>query len=691
MFDQPNIRRYFRNLEWHRAEKLLKASDLAIEDLVDAVLKEVIHSGCLILRYRKDSELQRRADFCRELEDWLHTRADQSQSDHFQKHKTYAAQIEEAFASVMSTMASSEVQKLSPEIQPWAVIDRAVEEYAELAKAEAHVSKRAKGILVIDAVAPKVSDSSGNEVSIDNVVEGIAQFLTGTLQMLAHFHGWFKGKNLVLPARIAVHPDDIYKAGTHSYLSSAWRALLHASEHSRFHDERVYDRIDDRDPAGERHWIVFDLKLGTDLLFRVARVRQHQIQLQIAVDSSIQIPENGFKNPRTASVSLPPNEYVSRDELISMSLLDGQYHLDTGSSEPIAGLTLKEWVRAYATLKWFVPEKAPFAVPTVPEISKGELKEALVRGGIRPQATGEFIKAITFSRDSRDIYDSPLLETTGGKTYFLAPFFHAANLLDVVISQLSTRRVKSPGKGEAFESAVLQTLNEANIKSKGFCFTLGNEDYQCDAAFVMDGHLFVLECKNYLLPPESPAEEAYFMEEIAAAAQQARRVASALERHPEIVAEHLGSDHIFTKVVPVVLNAMSFSIPKPISGVYFYDYSSLSRFFESPDLYFSQPFELAGEPRLIKYRVARLWMGDEPTASDLLKQLESPTALIFEKSLWSVESFALQLSENRAFLKPTLRRRSATLESFLKAHGWSDEQISSFEEMVRLLGDKLRD
>jgi hypothetical protein len=65
--------------------------------------------------------------------------------------------------------------------------------------------------------------------------------------------------------------------------------------------------------------------------------------------------------------------------------------------------------------------------------------------------------------------------------------------------------------------------------------------------------------------------------------------------------------------------------------------------------------------------------------------------LIFEKSLWSVESFALQLSENRAFLKPTLRRRSATLESFLKAHGWSDEQISSFEEMVRLLGDKLRD
>lgn len=693
MFDQQAIRRSLRSLDWLTTEALLAGSTLEEEKLVSEVLTEVVRSGCLILRHRSAADEERRDSFRRALSEWFASHASTKNLDRLQRHLADAELIERCFTDIENSISTSEIEKLAPASQAWAVVDRAVAEYRILVERLVGLPKtNADGFHLIDAVAPKVKDSDGKDVSIDSVMEGLNGFLTATLQMLGYTRSWYQGSHLTLPPRVPTTEDEIYKAATHSYLSSAWNSLLSASEHARYWQEPIREKEDRDDKGHEHRWTIFDLDLRLDLYIRVARIRQHQIQLQHAVDSTIRVVDKQFRDPRVDTVQLPTADYLSREELIASELMANEYHLDLNSPREYGGLTLREWIRGYACLKLFVRrEQNGIASPEVPEVSEQELSRALSNAGLREHSGPRFLEAATLSRRSRDIYDSPLLQTEDGKRYLLAPFFSAGNLLEIVVSQLTTQRVTLTNKGDAFENAVLTTVRSAGIDAKGFSFYEKDEQYECDAAFVLDRHLFVLECKNCLLPPESPAEEFYFIEEMLSAGAQAKRISSALEKNPAKVAEHFGEDTAFDTIITVVLNAMPFSVPGTVADVYYYDYSAFARFFEFPDLYISQPLLVDGEPRLIKHRVGRLWNANKPTAADFLKELESPTAVVTEKTLWAIEPYTIALSDNSALAKRILRRRSASLDNFLKPQGWSDSQIRELGKLLTKLGNELGD
>lgn len=136
--------------------------------------------------------------------------------------------------------------------------------------------------------------------------------------------------------------------------------------------------------------------------------------------------------------------------------------------------------------------------------------------------------------------------------------------------------------------------------------------------------LFVFECKFYGLPSENARHQFDFCTYQVDAAKQLLKKVKAIENDRSIVERALsvGSDAEWSEIVPVVLNGMPFTLPGRVNGVYYADYSSLERFFESGKLHplkaeskETPDFSDSDEP-------IDLWAGGKPKVSDLMCMLE---------------------------------------------------------------------
>jgi hypothetical protein len=684
------IRRIVRQLDGTGLENLFETAQVDGKDLAASVIAETIWSGALILRHATADRSQRRDSFVAALNRVVSKFGNEEQTAAVTKHLREAALIELGFSEILASVERSEITRLSPGLQLWSVIDRAADECRILYE-RTFPAPKGKGTPLFHAQAPLVKDNKGNEVPADAIANGLLDFVANTLQMLAYRNDWFQGDRLVLPRRIASTADSTFKAGTHAYFASAWDALLDCSEALRFFGKTL-EEVQAAE-GDNRRALVFDLDLVPALFFSIARLRQHQIQLEFAMRYLVQTSDYQFGDPETGPVPLPPRGYVSLDELVAVTLLDAEYHYPVEDDSPLAGLSLRQWLRAYAVLKRVhCPDlTAGKYGGEVVQVDCTRLERALLNAGLLRDQAHIFLQAATFGKDKRDLWDAPLLQTSDGEVFFLAPLFATADILAIVVSQLATQRVQIPSKGDAFEAHVVEKFNSAGISAKGFKYVLDEKTYQCDAAVVWDKCLFVIECKNYLLPPETPAEEFHFLASLDDAAEQAKRIASDLKQHPEIIAENFGGDSTFTDVYPVVLNAMPFCYPQHGKGVFFYDASALSRFLESGDLFVSQTITVEGKPRLFDHRVGNLWSGESPSAVDFVRQLHNPVQYVVERGLWSSTQFALALSDHWVLAKPRLERKESSMSEILEASGWSEDGIEKFSAFLEELGDKLSD
>jgi hypothetical protein len=67
---------------------------------------------------------------------------------------------------------------------------------------------------------------------------------------------------------------------------------------------------------------------------------------------------------------------------------------------------------------------------------------------------------------------------------------------------------------------------------------------------------------------------------------------------------------------------MPYCIPNGLDGVYFYDFSALSRFFKSGQV---MAYSFTGDWKPVESTPwLKIWSGDAPTADDLLEQMKKP-------------------------------------------------------------------
>ena len=152
----------------------------------------------------------------------------------------------------------------------------------------------------------------------------------------------------------------------------------------------------------------------------------------------------------------------------------------------------------------------------------------------------------------------------------------------------------------------------------------GNE-FQYDAIVVWEDYVFIIECKNRSILNTTTNSMKDFVEKADDYIQQIKRLEEFYKDNIGIFNEKLKIDLNGKNIVPVVLNALPFSLDSDIEGVYFLDYSILSKFFETKKL---------GKRNLATNELEEVffdwWSGETPKANDLYEVIKSPFQITTE-------------------------------------------------------------
>ena len=283
---------------------------------------------------------------------------------------------------------------------------------------------------------------------VDSVLAGTEQFLRMTLSMLAYENGWWdqQGK-LVIPHDSVPTDVDLKIAGSHIYLASIWDLVVDASQTLRFWGRSVDMASLPDDPTEKRRTqITFDLDLGTRLYFQIARLRVVQIELDTHM-YALGLPEPDYGDMDAGCVSLPPNGYISFDELSTRVILDMLYHLDLGKPTKNNGLEPAVLTRGYAVLRRCYEQDFGQADLSVVEVDKPRLVQALRNGCLSGSEIEAFLSTVVFGRDSKDLFDCPVIASDNGKLYLLRSFSQFASLPRVIVSRLTSLGSKLENKG----------------------------------------------------------------------------------------------------------------------------------------------------------------------------------------------------------------------------------------------------
>ncbi|QPL46914.1 hypothetical protein IT895_03655 [Halomonas sp. A40-4] len=258
-------------------------------------------------------------------------------------------------------------------------------------------------------------------------------------------------------------------------------------------------------------------------------------------------------------------------------------------------------------------------------MTEKEITRALEESGVVRVKGLKFISLVSFSKDAVDLYDCPLIKVSSDSYYISFNSLLYANISNIVISRLSSLDTDSSGKGYRFESEVNDLVRDRIGNCKSFKFKRGESEYEYDAVFALDDHLFLLECKNKSLSWYNPVKSYRNRKVLSDSVRQVKRLKNALIKYPEVVEEHFGIESLSLKIVPVVFNCLPFSWRGEVEGVYVTDFSSFSRLLKSSEINMVVSSSKGQENIKSLYKQ---WEGDLLCSKDIIRHFENPIQLI---------------------------------------------------------------
>jgi hypothetical protein len=510
-----------------------------------------------------------------------------------------------------------------------------------------------------------IKDDEGQEFDPDGVSEKINESLSLILSLLAYREKYYQASKAILPERISVSDEDKYKAGSTQLFAIAWKALEDISYRALLFGGDVdvregNDVPDDAKNKGIKTSVHFiRSESGLEIFDSISNQRQSQKIFQHSFELS---HEKGIQEIVVKDINdLAPTTFLSIEELAARIAIEDVFCINLSSDESTYGeLTLYEWLRGYSCLQYIANQITYKKVSSV--IDEEGILSYLSKCGLSSKAASIFLLLTSFGQDSQDLFDCPLIKMKDNNFYIFYPPLTHVNLATVLLSRLSSMKISVDRKGKAFEESVINKIKKYFPTCKGFKFTKDGKEYEYDAVLIIDDHVFILECKNRSLSSGS-AVNIYRKEKfLLDCAKQVKRQQKALIENPDIFKREFNKDINDFTVIPVVLNCMTFSWAGMYEGVYFSDFSSLSRFFSSQSINeMTSIYE--NKARVLKPKpVFQLWSGDQPSAKDLLKHFDMPIQLKYH--LLSREKEALWLPAGE--LAFTIERYSTSSEVMLR-------------------------
>jgi hypothetical protein len=659
MYNEEKMNKALRAFEWDFAVALLP--EQTVESLRE-LLGSVSRSGCLIRLHKISSEDEElRAHFIEELRHLCATIGSNEGADYCEFLLRQVDIVELALAEIETTLDLDEFSSLPPDVQVWSAISWTAREMLDVHRQmQAVLNERKDGRgVVIDPLTLRVDKEHGYGLAAGRIHQ-LSQTVANTIRMLGHRHRWGIGSSLQLPARTCVSEKDMAAAERILRLGDVWQVVLDESKHHRFWGGHFVVR----DPKAEEkeifpkleHVIMSekterDRRDDVQVSEYIALNRMQRKQLSTSQNISRSNAKDRIKDPRTSSVQLAPTELVSELEMATLYTLDMVMYFNPMQNETLfGGLTILEWLRGYCILEESYAGEVPDDSGGIIELEQAEFRATLQRGGLTSAKANTFLERVIFQAGRRDLYDAPLLRTGDGQLFFLAALYRGIDVALIISSQLGTQKLNVDEKGKAFEKAVLKMFTDAGLTAKTFKFTVRNTQYDCDVAVLWDGHLFIFECKNYSLPADDAADRLFFWKRQVEARDQVERIAQDLSDHPEIVRANFGQDATWGEIHVAVLNASFLSFPRSRSGTFFYDASALGRFLQEGTLneIHSHPHE--GGRIDVSVEVMRLWDGEHPAPSDLLREMENPSQVRLERDQYYIARKLLSLSVSSALM-----------------------------------------
>lgn len=619
------LKEALETLDWANVQLILDAAGGPTVD-VDDVSEALRRAGGLVLEYPTAAEKKRDALF-EKLQQYLAAGRTDGQVPGAVASTLSTLQVAEAgYRKLVQELSKTEASKLEPEVHVSAALRRAEAEF-DYMREQFHkqAAERSGGI----TLQMHLVDDSGNRVDMDSALENFVGFVSMTLQMEAFRHKWFDASgNVVVPSLPEVTEQVVYKAGSTFALAVLWRRWRMTEQRARLlgrtlrfmsNEERPKDA-----PPELATFVVEDGSDSTDWLHRVAleRVTDKMSQNIIEIGASIKLPQQRLNLPGGGR-ALPPYDWICNEEVHGVWGLE-QYlaYSIVDDRERPGGLRIVEWVRGYCALMLLARNaKAGDLIRT-----RAGWQDYLARFGLAATQSDVLIAKLTFGRSSRDLFDHPFIKHGDGRYRLFSMALHSLSVPIVVLSTLSHLSVQLERKGKSFEAVVRETFEKAGITPYSIKVKRGSEEYEYDVVVPWGEYLFVIECKNQSLPFGNPTQTRYFDLQTQQNIKQVHRLLHGLDEHPDILEENLPPGSATKIRVPVIVNCFPYSAPGKLDGVYFWDYSALSRFFDSGEIKIKATSP--GKPTVERGSGIRLWAGEAPTPEDLLSQLEAPSQFI---------------------------------------------------------------
>jgi hypothetical protein len=352
--------------------------------------------------------------------------------------------------------------------------------------------------------------------------------------------------------------------------------------------------------------------------------------------------------------------------------------------DDLGGLRLIEWIRGYAVLQQVAVdclEKSSSEIERAfPKHSLDDLEAILDRNGIGGKKARFFIDYVSFHKSSRDLFDAPILRGDGDWCRIAAPALVGADILRLVLSALANKKIVVDGKGEAFEAQFRKHLKSHGLPVYHFQTKRDGETYEYDAIVPWGDYVFVFECKSRSLSWLNPVAAYNLLRSTVGYIDQVKRLANALEDHPDILSTLVAEDCSNKTIIPVVLNAMPYSAAGTVDDVYLADASAVGRFFEKRHMHISMVHPVGDTKIVQRVPTHSQWSGETPTADDFMNHLTDPLPLRIMMAHLNVKPFVFQISPSLYAMSERPRRGEMTTESMAKLAGITMEQFEAETE-----------
>ena len=537
---------------------------------------------------------------------------------------------EEIFDLISNEIEECYISKKDKKIQIWSHIKRVEKEFNDLRNLiNINLSKDFKERKLSPYASIKNDDDQ--EFCPDTASENLVKYLTITIKLLAYKFDWFDAETLIIPNQVDIDEENIYQAGSIELLARSWleleditqRSILFGGEVYKIEGDNIPDKIRNK---GVNKIYRFDRE-ESEYEFHDAiaceRVRKKYLQHFMQLISNKDIRENVAVDIDSVG-RLEDYSFLCEEEVLACLLFDDVFCVKTIENDDYYhGLTLTEWIRSYFIIQYISKEISQGLYADM--FTEAELFDKFKTSGFSKDKFLKFIELASFSKNSKDIYDCPLIKTDDGRFYLSYYGCVSLNVTNVVLSRLSSLDANSSKKGYEFEKQVNLLISKILCVSKSFKFKRGADEYEYDSVFILDSRIFILECKNRSLswynPVKGGRSKKYLFETI----QQVSRLKDALKSYPEVMEGHFGVDCSNYEIIPVIFNCMPFSWLGEVNGVYITDFSSFSRLLESSSINVVST-NLNGQ--MAQESHYKQWDGNEICSDDIVRHFKKPIQII---------------------------------------------------------------